>query len=362
MNLIDYVKKNSKITFEEKPFNEVDNLVFAQLSYLDFTDTSINYNFHTLEYLGREYLKLFPFEHTKRLGPAQGDAYKLLEAVIKTERYKDVIAHDYVYIVNKDMQFCAMMFKISDDLEYISYEGTDEYLSGWKENLELSYKFPVPAQKEAIRYANKHIKLNGPNVIIGGHSKGGNLALVAGMYTHAIKKFRILKVYSNDGPGLRFKEFYSGRYRRLKSKYVHIIPHSSIVGVLLRNSNNVVVKSTKNNVWGHASATWVIKDDELVRTELSKRSKTLETNILDWLLSHSDEEKKRVVQNTFKALEEADLVTLSELHNVSGIVKAIEGIHNIDKESKKMLLSLFTVNLKDIEETFDKIKNIAKRK
>ena len=356
MDIYKYVKKYGNITFEEKEFNEIDNLVFSSLSYIDYTDTSINFNFHTLEYIGKEYLKLYKYKDIRNLGKAQGDAYLLLELVIKAKRYKDLIVHDYVYKVNKDIQFSAMIFRINENLEYISFEGTDEYLSGWKEDLELSYKFPVPAQKEAIRYANKHIKISGPNVIIGGHSKGGNLALVAAMYTNALKKFRIIKVYSNDGPGLRFKEFYSGRFRRLKNKYVHIIPHSSMVGVLLRNSNNVVIKSTKNTIVGHAISTWVIKGDSLVRASQSKASSLFEHHILDWLINHTDEEKKRVVESTFKSLEKADLEKLSELKNISGIIKAVEGIRNIDKESKKIMLSVLQINFTDLDLPFDFIK------
>ena len=58
MDIFEYVEKNGDITFEEKEFNDIDNLVFCSISYLNLTDTSVNINEHTIEYIGKEYLKL----------------------------------------------------------------------------------------------------------------------------------------------------------------------------------------------------------------------------------------------------------------------------------------------------------------
>ena len=41
-NLFDYVLQYGDLSFEEKEFNEVDNLVFCLISYLDFSNTKIN--------------------------------------------------------------------------------------------------------------------------------------------------------------------------------------------------------------------------------------------------------------------------------------------------------------------------------
>ena len=91
----------------------------------------------------------------------------------------------------------------------ISFEGTDKHISSFREDANLACIYPVPSQTEAINYVNKNIKLFGPKVIIGGHSKGGNLALISGMYMKKYKQHKILKIYSNDGPSIRKKEFES---------------------------------------------------------------------------------------------------------------------------------------------------------
>ena len=88
--------KSGDLTFEEKEFNDIDNLVFSMLAYLNYTDTSINIKNHTIEYIAHEYFKLNKYSDVRRLGIAQRDAYKMLSEVVKTKRYKDLIIHDYL--------------------------------------------------------------------------------------------------------------------------------------------------------------------------------------------------------------------------------------------------------------------------
>ena len=348
MNIFDYVQKYGHLTFKEKEFNDIDNLVFCSLSYLNFTDTSININNHTIEYIGREFLSLYTFKEIKKLGIPQKNGYLLLQSVINTRRYKNIVVHDYVYTVDENKQFCAMMFRINKDTEYMCFEGTDETVVGWKEDFELSYKFPIPSQVSAIKYANKHIKMHGPNIIIGGHSKGGNLALVAAMYTRQYKQFRVKKVYSNDGPGLRKKEFMSGQYRRIKRKYTHIVPNNSMVGIILRNDIYNVVKSNRRGLLGHAIASWQIEDDHLVESKLSDSSIKLEQNIISWLENHTDKEKKYIVESVFGIFEEASVKKFIELDNLTNIKKVINNAKNIDKTTKDLLIDIF-VNILDLK-------------
>lgn len=348
-NLFNYVQEYGDINFKDKEFNDIDNLVFSQLSYLDFSNTNINNGKYTLEYIGLEYLNTNKYQEIKKLGIAQKDAYKLLRIVITKKRYQNIILSGYIYNTSKDKQFSAITFKISSRLKYICFEGTDELVSGWKEDGELACFFPIPSHIEAINYVNRNVKIFGPNIIIGGHSKGGNLALVAGMFMQKYKKFKVKKVYSNDGPGLRKKEFESKEYKRIKRKYIHIVPNSSIVGVLLRNDTYKVIKSTKNNIFSHAIATWVIEDDKLVPSELSERSKRLEKSIISWLDMHDDKQRVRVIHNLFKVLEDADITVLMNATKVKNIIKIIHNIKNIDKQTKELTKDLLLYNYKNIK-------------
>ena len=347
-NIFNYVEEYGDVSFETKGFNDVDNLVFSLLSYLDFSCTSINKNKHTLSYIGNEYLKQNRYKDIRKLGIAQRYAYRMLEVILNRKRYSNIILTDYVYDTNKDMQFSAVTFHISNRLKYICFEGTDELISGWKEDGELPCMFPVPSHVEAIKYVNKHVKLVGKDVIIGGHSKGGNLALVSSMYMKEYKKFKVKKVYSNDGPGLRKKEFESEEYKSIKKKYVHIVPDYSVVGVLLRSDTYVVVKSTKKNILAHAIPTWIIDDDELLLTTLSRKSKKLEKSIISWLDKHDDNERTDVVNKIFKVLEDADVTTLMNIKEIDKLIKVILNIKNMDKETKDLIIDFLTYNYKNI--------------
>ena len=186
-NVYNYLKQYGIYSFNYKKFNDIDNLVFSSLIYLDLTNMDINGKY-TLKEIGSYYLnnkdKLNKYE-------------LLLKELINTKRYQNIILSDYVYKRDKNMQFGAVTFKISKKLIYISFEGTDKHISSFKEDANLACFYPVPSQIEAINYVNKHVSLFGPNVIIGGHSKGGNLALVSGMYLKKYKQFKIKNCWND---------------------------------------------------------------------------------------------------------------------------------------------------------------------
>ena len=127
-NIYDYVKKYGNYSFDDKKFNEIDNLVFSSLIYLNFLKEDINGK-HILREIGSHYLK----DKTKL-----NKDELLLKEVINTKRYQDIILNDYIYKRNNDMQFGAVTFKISKKLIYISFEGTDKHISSFKEDANLN--------------------------------------------------------------------------------------------------------------------------------------------------------------------------------------------------------------------------------
>lgn len=342
-NIFDYVKKYGRFTFKEKEFNDLDNLVFSSLAYLNFSKDIVNNN--SLEEVAKIYLENNKYKEVAKLGIAQKEAYLLLEEIIKQPRYKYITLSNYEYSNNKDMQFSALKFRISKKLIYISFEGTDELISGWKEDVQLACFFPVPSQKEAIKYAKRNIKLFGPKVIIGGHSKGGNLALVSAMYLNIFKYLKLKKVYSNDGPGLRKKEFKSLKYKRVRKKLVHIVPNYSMIGILLRNDKYKVIKSSKKNILCHAISNWEVKDDRLVESELSKKSKNLEQRLIHWLETHTDIEKIKLTNTIFRILEDCNIKTVMELTKIKNIINVMKEIKNIDEETKTLAIDLINYSL-----------------
>ena len=340
-NAYDYVAKFGKLKFEQKPFNEVDNLVFSLLTYLDFSGTRINENTRTLEEVGREYLAKHTYKEVAKLGIAMGMAYEMLQKVVDQDRYRRLVVSDYIYDTASNKQFCVMTFHLTKNLDYIAFEGTDQLISGWREDFELAWSFPVPSHIEAVKYLNDHVHLFGPNVIIGGHSKGGNLALVGAMYMKPHKLWKVKAIYNNDGPGLRKKEFESREYDRIKPKYIHIVPHCSIVGMMMRNDIYKVVKSEREDIVGHSLVTWEVVDDHLRHAVRSEHSKEIERRLWQWLDDHNDEERRKVTEAVFNTIEGCDILDTMALFKFKNMVKLFRQSKELDKESKDLVIGLF---------------------
>ena len=349
MNIIEYINKYKEYTFEEKEFNEVDNIVLSILSYLNFDEPIKNIN---LEYVGKNFLKEHTYKEIASLGLPQKDAYNCLKEVIESKRYKNIEILDYIYLGTQDEQFSAITFKIKKDLNYITFEGTDNLMSGWKEDFQLSYMYPVSSQIHAIKYLDKNIKYFGPKVIVGGHSKGGNLALVSSMEMNRLKQNKIIKIYNNDGPGLRRREFDSKRYENIKSKYVHIVPYNSFIGVMLRNSNYKVIKSNRKTILSHYPISWIVEENSFEEANLKQKSKDLEKSVIEWLDNHNDFERKIMIDNVFKIFETCEITDTRNLKKIKYIIKVIKEVRNIDEQTKDLAISFikhnfFNKNLKN---------------
>lgn len=346
-NILSYVKEYKNKSFNEVKFNEIDNVIFSSISYSDFENIipedrkSIKLNDALVKFINKYSLK-----DAAKLGVAQKDSYRLIKELIGTKRYKDVIVYGYRYIGNKEKQFCAMTFKVRRVFTYIAFEGTDHLLSGWKEDFEMVYKFPIASQEHAIEYLNEFVNIFDRNLMVGGHSKGGNLALVASMYCNPLIKHKIKKIYNNDGPGLRKAQIESEEFRKVEKKLDLIIPNYSVIGLLLRHNNNyTVIKSTKKDIMAHSILTWVTDKNEFKREKLSDLSKKLDKSIILWLDDHDDTKRKKMITTVFKAFEDAGIYNLYDLKNVKNAIKVVKNLNKIDKETKDLIFDFLSYNL-----------------
>ena len=101
----------------------------------------------------------------------------------------------------EEMQFFAVTVLMPDNTIFLSYRGTDDTLVGWKEDFNMSFKSHIASQLDSVKYINDIAKKYQNNIRIGGHSKGGNLAVYAAVFANEDIKPRITNVYNNDGPG-----------------------------------------------------------------------------------------------------------------------------------------------------------------
>ena len=336
MNIIEYIKKNKEHTFEDKKFNEVDNIVLSILSYLNYSGLLCEDS--KIKTIGKKYLEKYKYKEISKLGLPQKDAYNTLKEVVETERYGNIEILNYIYVGTKEEQFSAVTYKIKNDLIYVAFEGTDNLMSGWKEDFQLSYRYPVSSQVRAFEYLDKAIKYFGPKVIVGGHSKGGTLALTAAMEVNRFKQEKILKVYNSDGPGLRKKEYNSKGYERIKNKYVHLVPQNSFIGMMLRNDNYKAVGTSRKTVLSHYPISWIVEENELKEVPLKEKSKELEKNVIEWLDNHNDFERKIMIDNVFNIFETCEIEDTRNLKKIKYIIKVINEVRNIDEQTKELAL------------------------
>ncbi len=341
-NALDYVKEYGHLSFSQKPFNDIDNVIFSLLNYVDYSGTSINDGLHTLEEIGGEFLKMHSYKEIKKIGFAQDEAYQILRAIYKTKRFRDVVVEDYIYETSRELMFSVLTFHVSKNLDYIAFEGTDELVCGWREDFELSCSFPVESHFKSRDYLIRHIDPwnKSKKVIVGGHSKGGNQALVGSMFLDKRRVARIAKIYNNDGPGLRAQEFNSKEFAALKDRYVHIVPHSTVVGAMLHHSNYIVVKSDKETVMSHAILSWQVKGDKFVLAPRSASSLETERRLLIWCDLHGDEDRKKILEAVMGVIEKSNIKETNKIISPHNIIKVIKHSKKVDKETRELVIGL----------------------
>ena len=211
MKIFEYVDKYGDCSFESLPFNLVYASVFSYLSYCNFHKV-VDKNKISIEAAGKKHKVRMKNRLEKEI-IAVREASELLYHIMNKKRYKDCKLMKYVYQADDNIQFCAISIEFIKNNIFVSFEGTDEYFSGWIENFNLSYSFPTISHMLAIKYLNKNYTFKNVKLYVGGHSKGGNLAQVAGAYSNFLIKNKIKKIYNFDGPGLLDKQYNSSKWK-----------------------------------------------------------------------------------------------------------------------------------------------------
>jgi len=342
MNIYQYIKEIGDYSFKEKEINEVDYILFSFLSYADFTKIFENKNKYSLQEIGKIHKEKHPGKDKNVIAVKEGN--KLLRAMMNTKRYKDCLVYNHIYISNEIIQFGAISIEYQKNKVFVSFEGTDQSFSGWKENLILSYNSQTESHKYAIKYLNKYFTWNTKELIIGGHSKGGNLALVGSMYCNPLVRLHIKKIYGADSPGILEKEYHSKRYQKIKKRFIHIIPENSLVGILLYNSNNKVIKATNKTILSHNIFYWAIKDDHFEKSTLSPLSKELNKEIIKWVKQCNKEDKEEFVNNFDNILKKANVTTILDLKTKkTKIIELLYDSKDMSDTSKKIIIDLINI-------------------
>ncbi|MGN0673765.1 MAG: Mbeg1-like protein [Anaerovoracaceae bacterium] len=352
MDIISYVLGSSR-TFSELPFNEVDSLVFAQLSYakLEAVDRAAGRiwrsgarikDYYMAEYFDKIFCDAITDDENRRL----------LAALSASRRFRDVVIRDITALSSseKSMQFAAMIFDIDSNTSVAAFRGTDGSLVGWKEDFLLSFQDEIPSQIEAAAYLDRHFGRRGRRgrkLYVTGHSKGGNLAVYAACMCSGDVRSCIEAAYSMDGPGFssRAGEVIEKVIAESGLNVIRINPELSLVGMLLRNYGEcrIVRNYASGIIMQHSAYSWEVKEDCFDYIEEQDwKSQYLDRTISKWLEEATDEERERVVETLFETLDANGLKSVSDLMGMShtDILNLIRELNKADEGTKEVITGI----------------------
>lgn len=346
-NLFDYLDWRGDLSVLRDPFNEVDNLVLSLLSYIDFGEI-VPESFReppvTVQKAAERFFDSGLYLERNSIGPMMSEqTIALLKKIREISRFSGMKMTGYVNHVDreKETQFAAVTILLPDDTAYVAFRGTDNNLIGWKEDFNMSFLTCVPAQETALRYLEKASAFLGGKIRVGGHSKGGNLAVYASIFSKKEIQGRIIDVYSNDGPGFMEDTVKGAEFSGLKDRIHTIVPKSSIVGMLLGHGEDYeVVDSSQVGILQHAPFSWQVQGPSFVHlSQLTEGSRFADQTLREWIGAMDMDQKKRFVDGLFEVIDAAECTTLTELSDdkFSKAVKIAKSWKNFDEDTKKTI-------------------------
>ena len=184
---------------------------------------------------------------------------------------------------------------------------------------------------------------------MGGHSKGGNLAIYSASNCDEKVRNRIVAIYSYDAPGFKDDIHLQSGYLSVVDRILKYVPNSSIVGMLLLQEQNFfIVESNVRGILQHDAFSWVVENGDFVYLDNLKEDSVQLNRLLNTMIENiSDEERKRLVDVIYRLIIKNKINTASDfVSNWKRVAFGILlGIKGMSKDTRKavtqMVRSLF---------------------
>lgn len=341
-NCFDYLLWRGDLTLTQSPFNEVDGMILARLSYVPFEligkrpGMPLN--------LGDAAAALLAHPELVDCVRMENDV-RLLSALAESPRFRSMELSGYVNQVAEDTQFSALTVRLKNRLYFVAYRGTDNTLAGWNEDFDMAYLSPVPAQKRAVEYLTDLARKIPGRLILGGHSKGGNLAVYAGAFCSSDIRKRIDTVYNYDGPGFLDEVLADKGYRAIRNRIRTYIPQTSIVGMFLGHGETpTVISSTQNFApLQHDTYSWEVSRDRLVRVDsVTEASMLIDQIIKEWSAGIDYARRKQFVDAVFQMLRETNAETMDQLSEnwSDSALSMARSLRHLDEPTRRAVLGV----------------------
>ncbi len=338
-----YLEEYGDISFAERPMNDVDSLVLCQLAYLKFDGMVPDVKDDKGSVKLREVAahpdreKLFADERFEK------DNRRLLDGMLRGRRFANLKLNCYIDVVEKEWetQFAAVTFVLDDGTIFVAFRGTDESIIGWKEDFNMAFLESVPSQALSVKYLNMVTKRFHNEFYVGGHSKGGNLAVYSAMHCAPHVQKRIRKIYSLDGPGFHPRTLERCDYERIADKVIKIMPHSSMVGMVFEwDTCYRVVEARSFGLLQHNLFNWRVKAGEFIPAEdIYERAKRKSSTFNEWIVAQDEEHIRLFVDTLYKVISasEADDLMAITADWKSSMLSMVTALKEVDEETAQVL-------------------------
>ncbi len=352
-NVMDYIKKYGDVSFCDMPFGEADNVALCGMYYMPFDKVvSDSFEDEPVDYktASDEIFELRGRKHTPVGLVLLKNISEQMVLMSKYKRFQEmkVVAAVRVYEKAPAVQFEAATFLLPDGKIVVLFKGTDDTLTGWKEDFDILTKKGIPSNRLSIEYLEKAAKNFDGNIIVCGHSKGGFIAQYAALYSSKEVRDRIEVVYNDDGPGFwDYSYLESETYAEMLPKYRHFVPQSSFIGMMLAHDNDYeIIKS--NQILGplqHDLNSWQFSGKKLVRAEELTDMGKMNDGVLRDLVGGLDDESERVLDTVLdKVLSGVNQTGLLDVKKnfVPALKGGVEAWRSLDRDTQKKFLKIFS--------------------
>ena len=338
-NMMDYLDWRGDLTLDKVPFNEVDNIILSMMSFVDFAVSGGDKEKVSLLTAVETFASLPDDE--KYMGAIIPDI--IIDMAVKagrSKRFEGTFVCDFVNCVDKCNieQFSAVTFLLPDKSIFVAFRGTDDSVAGWKEDLLLSLTTGVPAQLKAAEYLSSVAEKTEGSIRVGGHSKGGNLAVYAAVKAPENVQSRIVSVYCNDGPGFLPEFANSAEVWSIAHKIVNLVPEASVVGMLMEHIGKCrIISSAGRSVVQHNPFLWEVRVDRFAdKKSRSRFAGNSDRTVKKWVEYENADEKKEIIEAIFAVLDATGAETLTDLRTnpVRCAAAAQKALNQMDKDKR----------------------------
>lgn len=351
--LLAYVERYGHLTFKEKRLNEVDLLILNELVYFPLGNfVSSSFDLDSAIRLDDFAVQFTPYSglfNKMNWVLTTQNRIDLLNHIAITKRYRDIqlFAFKEQIDIDIELQFAAVSLVLpvgvskDEPVILVSFRGTDDSLIGWKEDANMAFQPEVPSQKVAAWYLQKTAAQHPLELIVAGHSKGGNLAVFASTFAQSAVQERIRAIYSFDGPGLHPASLETSGYKLIQNRIHLYRPEDSIIGMMLYHTAVPhVIKSRKIGFAQHLVTNWLVEEDRLHRcNEVSTTSQLFDQTLREWTASYSINELEFFVNQIFNLLLKTNTQSLIDItdHKIHFLKQFTQEISQLDTDVRQIL-------------------------